>query len=54
MLVTLTRHPVWFQDDMTPLHYAASFRWLDVVKYLITEVRVDAGVRNKVSHTADG
>ena len=54
MLVTLIRHSVWFQDDRTPLHLAASFGQLDVVKYLIAEVRVDAGVRNKVSHPADG
>ena len=54
MLVILIRHSVWFQDDRTPLHDAASSGRLDVVKYLITEAGVDAGVRDKVSHTADG
>ena len=53
MLVSLTRHSVWFQDNRTPLHAAASAGQLGVVKYLITEARVDAGVRDKVSHTAD-
>ena len=53
MLVTLTRHSVWFQLASTPLHLAASAGHLDVVRSLITEAGVDAGVRDKVSHTAD-
>ena len=54
MLVTLTRHSLWFQLGFTSLHYAASSGQLDVVRCLITEAAVDAGVRGEVSHTADG
>ena len=54
MLLTLTRHSVWFQGGSTPLHEAASSGHLDVVRYLITEAAVDAGMRDRVSHTADG
>ena len=42
-----------FQDSRRTLHLAALSGQLDVARYLIEEVDVNAGLRDKVSHTDD-